>query len=273
MVCVLIWSWFNKSVQFVNTYHVIHMICASFKMYVILVNKVYWETRGYIYAPRRHVIINRLTERYEPCPTHILLTKWYPRDWIWSQAEETNWEEIKIPNQLGWKSPISATPFGEQPQLSHLFHFSLFPSLALLHRNSVGERQHTLDSPRPELCFLTTSPSQDAKSNKKLSGKAVPGRPPLKTRGKWRQMTHVSTKTLCEVNKCEDIGKHVLFVSKKLKALSFTLLSIKVSQWFHLQIYITLMTLMSCLWTIKSRFKNSEVQEAWGFIRIIWMCP
>lgn len=69
------------------------------------------------------------------------------------------------------------------------------------------------------------------------------------------------------------LGKHVLFVSKKLKALSFTLLSIKVSQWFHLQINITLMTLVSCLWTIKSRFKNNVVQEAWGFIRIIWMCP
>lgn len=30
------------------------------------------------------------------------------------------------------------------------------------------------------------------------------------------------------------------------------------------------MTRVSCLWIIKSRFKNNGMQEAWGLIRIVW---
>lgn len=170
MFYVLIWSWFDKCVQFVNNYHVIHLGFAHLsKMYVILVNKVYWETKGYTYAPRRHVIIYMLMRDMTLSNTHFIDQMASKRPNM-EPGSGNKLEEIN-PQSAGMKISNLYNSFWWAASVAPPFHFSLFPSLVLLHGYRVGQRQRIIDSLHPELSFLTTSPSQMPNLTRSFLGK------------------------------------------------------------------------------------------------------
>lgn len=191
------------------------MICTPFWMHVIPMNKFTGGTESYTPAPKSHIY--KLTRKMSTANTHFTDQNGAQE----AVCGDSQWKETG----RKWRSPISqddslwlgtgSSFLASSPGLSrHNCPLSLSPcpSLVLPQENRVGERQFIWDSPPSWAVFLKHLIRSGCQSLTRSSlGGCGARKANSEDQRKWTQVTQVSAKALCGINKCEDTGKTCSF--------------------------------------------------------------